>query len=230
MAISIPHTWRRISETRAHYGLSATIHWLAAQLANRVLRLEVTEVVWLEAGDLPPTMLADANFDFRFLTADDVARFAEDKVYELDEESIRRAGAGHDLCFAALDGSRLAAYGWYALGSVEARHNYGVPLSYPADVAYMYKGFTHPDYRGRRLHGVGMALALQKLAARGVTRLVSTVEWTNWASLRSCERLGYERLGRVWSVRCGSSCLCLTPSAARARQVRFGRQATVIER
>ena len=35
---------------------------------------------------------------------------------------------------------------------------------YPADVAYMYNGFTSPDFRGKRLHGLAMGLALRALA------------------------------------------------------------------
>ena len=73
----------------------------------------------------------------------------------------------------------------------------GDRLELPDDVAYMFKGFTHPTYRGRRLHAAAMALALTELGHRGVRGLISTVEWTNEASLRSCDRLGYERLGRI---------------------------------
>ena len=32
-------------------------------------------------------------------------------------------------------------------------------LSYPGEVAYMYKGFTRPEYRGAKLHGAIMGRA-----------------------------------------------------------------------
>jgi RimJ/RimL family protein N-acetyltransferase len=73
-------------------------------------------------------------------------------------------------------------------------------MSLPANAAYMYKAFTHPDYRGRRLYGVGMALALKALAERGITKLVTTVHTNNFASLSSCRRLGYQRIGRFWTL------------------------------
>jgi L-amino acid N-acyltransferase YncA len=230
MATSIVRAWHRISDIDDRYGLRAALQWTAARLADRLFRLEAAEVVWLEVEKLAEKPMTESAFEFRFLTADEVARFSADDANHLDAEFIRRVVAGHDLCFAAMDGARLAAYGWYALGSVEARHNFGVPLSYPSSVAYMYKGFTHPDYRGHRLHGLGMGLALRGLAAHGVSRLVSTVESTNWASLHSCDRLGYERLGRLWTIRLGSQRCSVSPRAARARQLRFGKRADVIER
>ncbi len=135
---------------------------------------------------------------------------------------IDRAAGGLDLCFAALSDGRLAAYGWYALDAIEGEHNFGIAMSYPSTVAYMYKGFTHPDFRGARLHGTGMGLALQNLKQFGVTALVSSVGWTNEASLRSCDRLGYERLGRIITTGGDAVQLQTIPQAATKLGVRFG--------
>lgn len=41
-----------------------------------------------------------------------------------------------------------------------------------------------------RLHGVGMSMALRHYLARGFKGLVSYVESTNFASLKSCSRMG----------------------------------------
>ena len=61
----------------------------------------------------------------------------------------------------------------------------------------MYQGFTHPDYRGRRLHGIGMAGALQAVTEEGYRGLISCVETDNSRSLRSCLRMGYIVFGVV---------------------------------
>jgi hypothetical protein len=45
-----------------------------------------------------------------------------------------------------------------------------------------------------------MRLATDQLADDGVTRLISTVEWTNFASLRSFEQMNFSRLGRLWML------------------------------
>lgn len=209
---------------RSQFGIKAMGQYLVDRIGNKLLGLEVTHVVWLDAADVHQTPDAAPDFTFRFLTPEEVEQFAQDPATELSD-MIERARSGHDLCFAALasDG-RLAAYGWYALDCIEAEHCAGVAMSYPADVAYMYKGLTLPDFRGKRLHGLIMGLALLALGERGVTKLVSTVDWCNWASLRSCARLGYADLGRFVTLGRHHH-LVRFPRAAADRGVRFGKHA-----
>jgi RimJ/RimL family protein N-acetyltransferase len=230
MSLSFAYIYRQFSKAKADHGRRAAWEWIADRLGVRLINLGVSELVWLSldkiqlAGDPP------AGFEFRFLTPSDIAGFLS-PTNELDERHVTRAERGHDLCFAALSGDRLAGFGWYALGSIEGEHCDGVNLSFPDDVSYMYKGFTHPDFRGQRLHGYAMRLALEALAAeRGIEHLVSTVSWTNWPSLKSCDRLGYERLGRIVTYGWDPLSIELYPRAAKARGVRFGRDADLSNR
>ena len=209
---------------RERHGARAAAVSVIDELGRRAIGLTVTEVVTLEMADVNVARPAPAGFEFRFLDADEVARFEADPSNEL-EGMAERARAGHDLCFAALDGTRLAAYGWYALGCVEGEHCDGVALSYPPSLVYMYKGFTHPDYRGKRLHGYVMGLALEDLhRERGVERLISTISWGNHASLKSSYRLGYSTQGRLVAV-ARLAHLARAPRAARRMGLRTGRHA-----
>ena len=174
---------------------------LANRIGRRLLKLKIVHVVWLDVGDVAVSAASYPDFTFRFLSAGEVASFADDPDYDLEPEMADRAADGRNSCFAALDGDRLAAYGWYARDWIEPEHCDGFGLQMPPDVAYMYKGFTHPDYRGKRLHGAVMGFALRDFAADGVQSLISTVDWTNDASLKSCARLGYRRLGLLARAR-----------------------------
>jgi hypothetical protein len=207
------------------FGAAAVARAVSDRIGQVKSGRQVIEVVWLEAGNLKLSLEHDPAFEFRFLDTHEVAGFAKDPSNDLDEQMVDRAAGGLDLCFAALCDGRLAAYGWYALDAIEGEHNFGVAMSYPSTVAYMYKGFTHPDFRGARLHGLGMGLALKNLKQFGVTALVSTVAWTNEASLRSCDRLGYQRLGRI--ITSGRETLQVeqSPQAAVERGVKFGADA-----
>lgn len=207
------------------FGAAAVARQISDRLGQAMSGRQVVEVVWLEPSGLKLALEHDPKFEFRFLDTHEVAEFAKDASNELDTQMVDRAAGGLDLCFAALCDGRLAAYGWYALDAIDADHNFGVAMSYPSTVAYMYKGFTHPDFRGARLHGLGMGLALQGLKQFGVTSLVSTVDWTNEASLRSCDRLGYERLGRIATTGGDAFHLQQTPQAAVERGVKFGADA-----
>ena len=98
------------------------------------------------------------------------------------------------------DGDRLAAYGWYAFGATPIGLE-GVLLHYSPGYVYMYKGFTHVDYRGQRLHAIGMTRALQHYLSKGYKGIVSYVESINFDSLKSCFRMGYAVFGTVYVVR-----------------------------
>jgi RimJ/RimL family protein N-acetyltransferase len=230
MSLPFATAYQRFAKIKADNGRRAAWEYVVDRIGGRLLNLSVSEVVWLGlddiklAGDLPE------GFEFRFLSADEVAAFAAPEN-ELDERHVRRAQQGHDLCFAAISDERLAGYGWYALGSIEGEHCDGVNLSFPSDVSYMYKGFTHPDFRGLRLHGFAMRLALEALAAEyDVRSLVSTVDWTNLASLKSCDRLGYQRLGRIVTYGWGPLSRARFPQGAIERGVRFGAAADLSNR
>jgi RimJ/RimL family protein N-acetyltransferase len=222
----LKRAWQRLADVRQKNGPRAAAALIIDRIAQRLMTFEVVHVVWLELDRMRPELNPDPEFTFRFLTPEEVLTYSDDPANQLDPLFADRAADGHDLCFAALSGERLAAYGWYALESIEEGPCCNVDISYPADVAYMYNGFTSPDFRGKRLHGLAMGLALRALADQyGVTRLVSTVNWTNWASLKSCFRLGYEDVGRMVTIGLRRCLWRRFPREAQLRGVRFGKQA-----
>jgi hypothetical protein len=79
------------------------------------------------------------------------------------------------------------------------------------------------------LHGLVMGLALQELAKRGITKLVSLVAWTNWASLKSCERLGYLNLGNMITIGSQKRAIGIYPKTAKKLGIRFGRCAAKLD-
>ena len=207
--------WRR-------FGTPAVLLRLLDRVAGRVLGLRIIKVVWLDRERLSAELAPPPGFVGRFLSPDEVRRFAANPVYELMPELAQRIESRRDFCFGAMTGDRLACYVWYALGSIEPEHALGVAMSYPAHVAYTYKGFTHPDYRGRRLYPFTVAAAMSQLAPLGVTRLVAVVEWTNWASWRSMRRMGFECLGHIVRFGWGKAALWLYPREPHRRGVQLG--------
>lgn len=177
-------------------GIGPALRLGVDRTGRRLCGLRVIEFVWL-APEKASAPEPKGTFTSRFLTAEEVERFQADPVNDLTLEFAERVASGKHFCFAALDGDRLAAYGWYALEQVEPEDCFGIGLRLPTTVAYMYKGLTRPEYRGQRLHGFLMCRALQELKSVGVARLISSVDWTNNASLKSCARIGYDFIGRV---------------------------------
>jgi hypothetical protein len=219
------NVFHRLWAFRERFGIAAVLHKSVDIVLRKVLRTSIHSVVWLDVDSLTGMAPPDPKFTFRFLTPEEVATYARDPIYYLDPALAERVREGRDLCFAALAGDRLAAFGCYMLQANGPEHAGGVAMSYPPDVAYLFFGFTHPDFRGARLHGLIMGLALQELAKRGITKLVSLVGWTNRASLKSCYRLGYLNLGNMIAIGGRKHTVGVYPKAAKQLGVRFGRKA-----
>ncbi len=218
---SLAYKFATVKKICKHFGLFAGSKFLADQVLSRIFSVQGVEFVFLHKDSLPEKIELPDQFEARFLTPEELIPFTEDPSNDLGPEMIERLRGGKDFCYAALHGDRLAAYGWYSLKDIEAEHNFGISMRFPDNYAYMYKGFTHTDFRGNRLHGILMGQALLGLGDRGIEALVSSVGWTNFASLLSCDKLGYERLGRVWAIRNGKTILS-TPAILREKKVVLG--------
>jgi len=219
-AISTP--LRHLIETRRNYGAAAAARWLSSRFAEKLLCFEISELFSLDVATLPPYVEIDPDFSFRLLSHSEIVQLAEDPSYCLAAEFVDRATFRQDLCVAAFRGERLASYSWYTRDFVEGQDHLGVPMSLPTDFAYMYNAFTHPECRGRRLFSTGVALASKTLAGQGVSKVVTTVNSSNFASLRSCRRLGFISLGQMWTLGRGERRIARTPAAARKLGIRFG--------
>lgn len=219
------NVFHRLNAFRERHGTKGAIYKTLDVVLHKAFRAYVHAVVWLDVKSLSEMAPPDPQFTFRFLTADEVESYAKDPIYFIDPTLADAIRSGHELCFAALAGDRLAAFGCYTLQSVPPEQAAGAAMSFPTDVAYMSYGYTHPDFRGARLHGLVMGLALQEMANRGITKLVSIVAWTNWASLKSCNRLGYLNLGNMITVGGRKGAIGAYPKAAKKLGVRFGRKA-----
>jgi hypothetical protein len=222
--------FQRLNWYRTQFGLWATVKLFLGRALMALSRSRLLLFVTLDR-DRPQKLAAPPEgFECRFLTPDEVRRHALDPANDLQAEFVARAEAGMDLCYGALDGDVLAAYGWYALASIEPEHNVGLAVSYPSDQAFMYKGYTRHEYRGLRLHGLCMGLALEDLGSRGVRSLVSVIDWDNFASRRSSARIGYREVGCFLAFFNGRRCLVLPSRTLAKRGVRTGRAADLAAR
>lgn len=207
----------------------------AYRAAQRVMTLDITRLIRLDAEHLRlPTL--DPRCHFRFLAANELECLVDNPANLLTDELVERASRGRDHCFAACDGQNLAAFVWIAEGSLEAEHNRGrssasgVAASFDDDAGFVYHAYTLPAYRGRQLSPACMALALQSLGARGITRLWTTTAWSNDSFRSACRKIGAVELGTIWCVGWGDATLKFVPRRAAAAGLRLGRRARVEKR
>ena len=189
----------RIRKSVATIGLASTLHDLALRAANKVVVLKILKGMTAERVD-PRFVTCPGPYRPMFLDEKRLRELGRDPANGLPESFLNEALSEGDECFGFLAGETLAAYGWYSRRPT--------PIDPPDLVLdpgdhyiYMYKGFTHPAHRGKRLHAIGMTLALQHYQRRGYRGLISYVESNNFASLNSVKRMGYEMFGSVCALR-----------------------------
>lgn len=185
---------RRASEVYDRQGVTGVVRTGVNKALVRGAKVSVVRMMCLPSGDVRAPSV-ESSFQRKFLTSDEVRRYADDPRNGLSPGFADRVDGGFDMCFGAIHGDRLANYGWYAFTAVEPEHAAGVSLGLPTNVAYIYKAFTHPDFRGRRLNGACVAEAAAILGTQGIDHVLAMIYWSNEASLRSFERVGFRKLG-----------------------------------
>ena len=178
-----------------HFGVSKALYCGSLRIVKRAAGVVTLQCVFLPSVSAE-SLKTNPQYSCRFLTAAELQHYSNDPSLELDTEFLKLAASKGDRCFAILDGETLASYGWYSTKPTLVDHE--LSLRFDPHYVYMYKGFTHPKYRGQRLHAVGMGMALNAYLAEGSKGIVSYVEALNMASLKSCYRLGYQDFGKVY--------------------------------
>lgn len=197
------------------------------RFCRRLGTLDVTELMILHGAGLNEGPLPE-GVEICFLSADYIRQLAATPAYELDATLADHLECGGSVCVGAWVGSRLASYAWYAFDLIEEQHNrgakveLGTALSFPPDVAFLYKGFTHEDFRGQGLYRCLHRFALHALASRGVRSILTTADWSNRAALRSCYALGFLGLGRIWRIGCGGRSIGFYPAVVNQYGIRVG--------
>jgi ribosomal protein S18 acetylase RimI-like enzyme len=188
---------RLLNDVKTHT-LSDTVYDLIYTRINRLTLLMALKCVTIDAVDRS-FLQGCEGYRRQFLDPATLLALSENPEYEIEKDFLDEAVGKGDSCFAIFDGDRLASYGWYSTKPTKV--NEDLELQFDGRYVYMYKGFTHPNYRGQRLHAIGMTMALDHFLNRGYKGLVSWVEANNIKSLRSCYRMGYRDFGEIYVVK-----------------------------
>jgi hypothetical protein len=180
------------------YTLSDTVYDLIYKCVNRLAPLMVLKCVAIDAVDRKLLQVFD-SYRCEFLDPERLLALSENREYQMGKDFLDEAISKGDECFAILDGHRIASYGWYSIKPTKV--NEDLELRFDERYVYMYKGFTHPNYRGQRLHAIGMTIALDQYLNLGYSGIVSWVEANNVSSLRSCYRMGCRDIGEIYIVK-----------------------------
>jgi hypothetical protein len=196
--MNLPRAVQQVVDNAKSFGTSAALHDLQQRAVNRVMPFQILKGMTAILPDINAALFETGGYTARFAEPDEVLAHSSDE-FEMSPEFAREALDKGDDCFAMFDGDRLASFGWYSNQPTLVAD--GLMLHFDPSWVYMYKGYTHPDYRGKRLHGIGMSLALRAYTERGSRGLISYVKSNNFQSLRSIERMGYRIFGDIYMAR-----------------------------
>lgn len=214
---------RAIRGRVAALGIADALHDLSLRAINRVVAFKILKGVTIDRVD-PAFLECPEPYRPMFLDEARLREFSRDRANELPADFLDEALAKGDECYGFLAGGDLAAYGWYTRRPTRLDLP-GLDLHFGPDYVYMYKGFTHPRHRGKRLHAIGMTRALQHYLASGYRGLVSYVESNNFASLKSCFRMGYAPFGSIYILQVQGLRLAHSTSGCRPYRFRVERSA-----
>jgi hypothetical protein len=197
---------QKIQQLVSYHGLGKTAFNLGYRVANRFMTAMVLKVVVLTMDGVNKGLIAGLDDRWKFLTREELEHFSKvDSSLDLDPDFLAHALARGDRCYGFVQDGVLGAYGWYSNHPTPASAN--LTVEFDPDYVYMYAGFTADAFRGMRLHGIGMARAMQAFTEQGSKGLISYVEAHNQASLKSCKRLGYRTIGTVIIASVGRACV-----------------------
>ena len=127
----------------------------------------------------------------RVASTDDLQQAYVELPEHFDPEFVRDALGRGDVCVAAFDDQKIAAFAWRSFST--APHTDGLWVSFPSTCCYCYKLFTLPEYRGQ--HILDSEVTENLAAQRGCTHLVTFAETHNFPSITRSDRIGATVVG-----------------------------------
>ena len=165
-----------------------------------LLGREVYECLTLDwpAGQQAGASPSDSGMQIRAVDRTELQRLSADAACGISQKFLRGIERTPDLCFGAFDGEALVSYVFLAPASpiaIDAR----LQFAFPAGWIYVYKAFTRPAWRGKRLLHQVLAHGMGRL---GPHRFVTLVVAGNQASRNAFERCGFRPAQRfpVWRL------------------------------
>ena len=168
--------------------------------SNCLVPNDVCQIRLLDLNELnEPTI--SPEYSFRFIETEELPLHVSNPQADIEEAMSRVLAEPNIRCFRAFGGDVLLGYGWVATGDVAPEHNTaghpftGVGLSLPSEVAYLFKCFVLPEYRGRGINKQLLWRLSGVLKRDGKAKLITTTDWLNFAFQSSSGRLGFKKVG-----------------------------------
>ena len=109
--------------------------------------------------------------------------------------------ANDDHCVVAMIGDRIVGYEWFSDRPTHREGNHGYVIHIPRGFVYNYDAYIDPRYRNCGFWIRFKAYQADLMSRIGRGRVLTFVEYGNWASLRAHLRFGFTPLREVVALR-----------------------------
>jgi len=175
------------------FGVAPTAHYIAWRAADRIFGyMPYCCLVRQASGQRASSGREFEGVECRELALGDFALAVADGQYDVTERFLSEANAEEHVCFGAFSQNRLVGYAFASTRptNIDADFRFHVPQGW----VYSFKGFTLPEWRGKRIRALLMG-AQQRLCDRlGLKGVVAFSAATNYPSLISFDRLGFRSI------------------------------------
>lgn len=181
-----------------------------------------------------PTAGTPSRTNARRLAPDELESAAADGSLDLSREFL--STAPQSACYGVVRDGKVRAYAW-AGGPEPTPVAYGLSVTMPVDLVYVYKAFTAPGWRGQNLLAECVSAIENDTASRPRRRgLAVLVDVENFKAHRAFRRLGFHRCGYVAMVPCArraaplfcthASCCVWEWESTRRQRIRSARRSS----
>lgn len=186
------------------HGVGAGAQYLALAGLRRQLCFE--RVLFFELSWSPLQLRDPTRRRTRLATAADLVAMSEEPLWDMAElgaADVEALLASGHRCVLNLVDDRIAGYAWMNPNRIVVP-KLRLALAPDRSTAHVYKGFTHPEFRGQRIGCDRFAHWFAELTQAHGVRVIVDFAFDNRATLARAERSGLRCIGTGTYLRRGN--------------------------
>jgi GNAT superfamily N-acetyltransferase len=180
---------RGVSRVR-YLGLRAIPRIAIYRLLSELFHYRATRCVWADLENWRPVSSNQVPFEIRPLSQEEIKSQAERMGEDPNDADQVIAAGGETL--GALKGTSVASYVW--ISPYPPALNGAFALQFDERLAFFYRAFTLPEFRGLGLMPAVLRAALERCASRGYRGAVACIDAANRPSRIAFRSAGFKTI------------------------------------
>lgn len=197
----VQHKMQRLRLMLHFQGLLRTLFQIVYLRLQKLFDFRILQCLYVSKENVNPTFFhPKGSLSYGWIDEKALREFSKQYPHLVSSALLQNFLEKGDQCYGVKDGEQIISFCMYSNKSTLVTDQ--LKMFFNDRYIYIYNGYTDPRYRGKNLHAYSMALAMKKYQEEdGMLGLVTYVEAYNTPSLKSCYRMGYQKLGCIWIIR-----------------------------